>query len=107
MYELDQSGQSISPDDFQQVTSDNMLTVKDFNSYDDDEPFLLKFGPKKGDKFTPKTLKCAEGDYLSRTVKFKSYEANYLYVCQDGFVTLYGYPEFVFDVAENISSGQK
>ena len=91
VYELDQSGEGSfsSPN---KVTNDaNALKVNDLNNYDQDEPFLLKFGPGSLDKFQPKSPRCFSGEDLPKNFKFGKIHVYYALICWDGFISFNDY----------------
>ena len=82
VYELDQSGRGniTLPNQMQNISSENLLTVQNFNNYDDDEPFLLKFGREENDGISADWT-CFFAGTLKRPLTFGNVEVEYFHVC--------------------------
>ena len=71
----------------QNISSENLLTVQNFNNYDDDEPFLLKFGREMNDEISV-SWNCYFAGTLQRPLTFGSFHVDYFHVCPSGIISL-------------------
>ena len=92
LYELDQSGQGNVTflEDLSQVTAQPALTIHDLNSFEADEPYLLKFGSMVEDKFLPwgeYNAYCSYAESFQKQFKFGKFNAEVAFICRDGMIS--------------------
>ena len=100
LYELDQSGQGNVTflEDLNQLSAQPALTIHELNSFEDDEPFLLKFGSMVEDKFLPKLKEqyphyCSYAEFFQKQFKFGKFNAEVAFICTNGMISFTSSPD--------------